>query len=106
MKNHLKHLVCEAKLSYVKQLIVEAKNNPRLSGGLWSGINNVMGRYRRKNSAMDVSLLQSHLMTILDLQRLLIITSRLLHSILWILMLLMSPPSDFVLLISPESLFF
>ena len=56
LKNRLKHLVREAKLSYVQKLIVEAKNDPRLSGGLWSGINNVMGHYRRKNSAMDVSL--------------------------------------------------
>ena len=52
----MKNPIREAKLLYVQQLIVEAKNNPQLSGRLWSGINNVIRRYWREKSTMDVSL--------------------------------------------------
>ena len=46
LKNQLKIYVREAKLSYLKELLQKAREDPRLSAQLWSGVNNVLGRCR------------------------------------------------------------
>lgn len=45
MKNQLKYHIHEAKLSYLKQLLLQTKHNLHSAAKLWSGVNNVIGRY-------------------------------------------------------------
>ena len=53
----LKCHICEAKLSYLKQLLLQTKNNPHSAADLWSGVNKVSGRYCiRKNNTKNTTL--------------------------------------------------
>ena len=56
LKNKLKHLVNEAKMSYVKRLIFQTRKNPRSAGQLWCGVNNIIGRYQLRKSVLDTAL--------------------------------------------------
>ena len=42
LKNQLKIDVYEAKLCYIKQLILQARKDPRSAGQLWNGVNNIL----------------------------------------------------------------
>ena len=42
LKDQLKCHIREAKLSYLKQLLLQTKNNPHSAADLWSGVNNVI----------------------------------------------------------------
>ena len=53
LKNRLKHLVRETKLVYVKELISQSKKDPHSAGKLWRGVNDVIGRYKVRNSVLD-----------------------------------------------------
>ena len=56
LKNYLKICTRQAKLSYIQQLISEARRAPHLSGQLWAGVNSVLGRHQRKQASVDTSL--------------------------------------------------
>ena len=56
LKNRLKVLVREAKLSYLNQLLLRSKHDPHTSADLWSGINNILGRYRLRWNLLDSAL--------------------------------------------------
>ena len=57
LKNQLKCHVREAKLGYLKQLLLQTRNNPHSAADLWSGVNNIIGRYRaRKNNTINTTL--------------------------------------------------
>ena len=56
LKNQLKHLVNEAKISYVKSLISQARKNPHSAGHLWCGVNNIIGRYQQHDSVLATAL--------------------------------------------------
>ena len=56
LKNQLKHLVNEAKISYVRCMILKTRKNPRSAGHLWCGVNNIIGRYKLRDSVLDTAL--------------------------------------------------
>ena len=45
LKNRFKVFVREAKISYLNQLLLRSKCDPRSSAELWLGINNILGRF-------------------------------------------------------------
>ena len=57
LKNQLKCHIREAKLSYLKQLLLPTKNNPHSAVALWSAVNNIIGQYRvRKYNTINITL--------------------------------------------------
>ena len=55
LKNQLKHFVNEAKISYVKHLISQARKNPHSAGHLWCDVN-IIGRYQLRDSLLATAL--------------------------------------------------
>ena len=56
LKNRLKVLVCEAKISYLNQLLLRSKKDPQHSAELWLGINNILGQYHFRQNSIDATL--------------------------------------------------
>ena len=56
LKNRLKALGREAKISYLNQLLLKSKHNPHCSAELWSGINNILGHYRHRHNPINTTL--------------------------------------------------
>ena len=56
LKNKLKVSIREAKLSYLNSLLQKSKSNPSTAGDLWSGLNMLIGRQRRKCDGIDSEL--------------------------------------------------
>ena len=56
LKNRLKVLVREAKISYLNQLLLRSKCDPRSSAELWLGINNILGRFHLRQNPVDTAL--------------------------------------------------
>ena len=56
LKNKLKVLVRKAKISYLNQLLLKSKRDPRSSAELWLGINNILGRYNLRRNPVDTNL--------------------------------------------------
>ena len=52
----LKVLVREAKISYLNQLLMKTKRDPRSSAELWLGINNILGHYNLRQNLVDTTL--------------------------------------------------
>ena len=83
LKNKLKHLVNEAKMSYVKRLIFQTRKNPHSAGQLWCGVNNIIGRYQLHKSVLDTALSLDTVNDFLEVLQLLMIISLLLPLSLW-----------------------
>ena len=49
-------IVNEAKISYVKGLISQARRNPHSAGHPWCGINNIIGQYQLRDSTLATAL--------------------------------------------------
>ena len=56
LKNRLKVLVHEAKISYLNQLLLRSKKDPQHSAELWLGINNILGQYHFRQNSIDATL--------------------------------------------------
>lgn len=56
MKNQLKHLIHEAKLLYIKQLILQSKKDPQSVGKLWRGVNGIIGQYQTRSTVLDTTI--------------------------------------------------
>ena len=46
----------KAKILYLNQLLLRSKRDPRCSAELWSGINNILGRYHLHQNSIDSAL--------------------------------------------------
>ena len=53
LKNNLKVTIHEAKLSYLNSLLKPSQSNPSLAGNLWSGINMVIGRQKKREGGIN-----------------------------------------------------
>jgi len=49
----LKITIREAKLSYLNSLLELSQSNPSLAGDLWSGINMVIGRQKKREGGIN-----------------------------------------------------
>jgi len=56
LKNHLKYLIWQAKVNYVKKLISQAKQNPQSVGELWRGVNNILVHHQNRDSGINAAL--------------------------------------------------
>ena len=55
LKNRLKVSVHEAKLSYLRLLVKQPKQNPHLSGQLWRSVNDIIGKPKPHDSGISAN---------------------------------------------------
>ena len=76
LKNRLKLLVHEAKISYLNQLLLRSNKDPHHSAELWLGINNILGRYHFRQNSIDATLSLNDINSFFALLQLLQIIAR------------------------------